>query len=45
MNGPTKYQGRVEICHKNKWGTICSNGWDRKDALVTCKQLGYPGSG
>ena len=37
--------GRIEICHFNTWGTICSDEWDRREALVACRQLGYYGSG
>ena len=40
-NGLTPYEGRVEICILNSWGTICNDGWTRKDAFVACKQLGY----
>ena len=40
-NGSTPYEGRVEICTSNSWGTICNDGWSRKDALVACKQLSY----
>lgn len=41
MNGTTVMEGRVEICHNNSYGTVCSNHWDDLDAKVTCRQLGY----
>ena len=44
-NGPSPYSGLVEICRFNTWGTVCSNSWDRREALVACRQLGYPGTG
>ena len=34
-------KGRIEICLNGYWGTVCSNGWDERDALVACKQAGY----
>lgn len=34
-------EGTVEICINKIWGTVCSYGWDSKDAIVVCRQLGY----
>ena len=35
------YQGRVEVCVNNTWGTIRPQYWDTNDTMVACRQLGY----
>ena len=44
MDGNSQFNGRVEICYENQWGTVCGdNSWisDTSGASTVCKQLGY----
>lgn len=40
VGGRTDHEGRVEFQVKSRWGTICSDKWTTREAMVACRQLG-----
>ena len=45
VGGSDQFEGRVEICISDQWGTVCDDGWNFNDASVVCNQLGYSYAG
>ena len=45
VGGSNQYEGRVEVCINDQWGTVCDDSWGTTDATIVCKQLGYAYTG
>lgn len=41
VGGDKAYEGLLEICFSQRWGTINRDGWSPDDSNVVCRQLGY----
>ena len=43
MDGPTFYEGRVEVCYNNEWLSVCDVGSDMAYATKVCEGLHHMG--
>ena len=41
MEGEFEWEGRLEICFGQRWGTVGSDGWAQKTSEIVCRDLGY----
>lgn len=41
MGGETEWEGILEVCLGQRWGTVNSDGWTPDDSWVICRDLGY----
>ena len=40
VGGDIAQEGRIEVCIDGVWSAVCSDNWNKIDALVVCNQLG-----
>ena len=47
FGGTTEYDGTVEVCLNNAWGTISAGywSWNYEEAQTVCNSLGYTAPG
>ena len=38
-----EFEGRVEVCVNNAWGTVSSRNFDALEVQVICRQKGFDG--
>jgi len=41
VGGPSPLEGRLEVYHSGRWGTVCDDGFTDSTARVVCYQLEY----
>ncbi len=46
VGGATEYEGLVELCQGNSFGTVCDDlSWGDNEARIVCRQLGFEEEG
>ena len=41
VEGESEWEGRLEVCLSQRWGTVSSDGWSHTNTRVICSDLGY----
>ena len=41
VGGTVPWEGRVEVCKDEVWGTVCDDFWSTEDATVACRWAGF----
>ena len=41
MEGEFEWEGRLEVCFGQRWGTVGSDEWTQTNNEIVCNNLGY----
>ena len=41
MEGEFEWEGRLEVCFSQRWGTVGSDQWTETNSKIVCSDLGY----
>lgn len=41
VGGADEFEGQIEVCYNNQWGTVCDIGYWLAKARAVCSKLGY----
>ena len=45
VEGETEWEGRLEVCFGQRWGTVSNDGWTKVNNQVVCNSFGYDFTG
>lgn len=38
VGGLSEYEGKLEMCYNEVWGTVCDGFWNQRASEVACRQ-------
>ena len=41
IEGEFEWEGSLEVCFGQRWGTVGSDGWTQTNSQIVCNDLGY----
>ena len=41
VNGARAHEGRIEVYHAGRWGTVCDDYFGTEEGNMVCQMLGY----
>jgi len=44
VEGQSTREGLVQVFYNGTWGWVCADQWDKHDADVACRMMGFDGS-